>query len=150
MTGVSGGNRRFRTSFSTPRWVHNFSTPHWVHNVSDEMESLSRACHVGLAGALRKCALAVVLFAVVSLTPQPAFSATPPEVVVPEWARPGRCGTNALYAFLRLSGVSVDYQTLAAELPCDPTRGSSLADLATVAQRHGVRGTASFGTPGRQ
>lgn len=58
---------------------------------------------------------------------------------IPEWAKPGRCGTNAVYAFLRLSGQPIPYEEVAHAVPTEAARGSSLADLSEAANHFGVR-----------
>ncbi len=111
------------------------------------MVSVARACSVGRSTTLRKCTMCAVLSVAVVSAPRLAFSDTARGVQLPEWAQPGRSGTNALYAFLQLLGTPVSYQQLASELPCDPKRGSSLADLAEAAERHGVRAKALHVAP---
>jgi ABC-type bacteriocin/lantibiotic exporter with double-glycine peptidase domain len=54
------------------------------------------------------------------------------------WSEPGRCGLNAVYCFLRVSGVEVSYDELASRLPIDPERGSSIEDLERVAEESGL------------
>ena len=65
----------------------------------------------------------------------------PPESVgqEPSWSEPGRCGTNCLYALFRfLDFAGIQYEDLAKDIPVDAVRGSSLADLADAASRHGL------------
>lgn len=80
-----------------------------------------------------------VLWLVVAATP-PAD----PAAGMPQWARPGRCGTNCLYVYLAIQGrkgkhPDIGYDRVAAAVPTDADRGTSLAELAAAAREFGHR-----------
>lgn len=58
---------------------------------------------------------------------------------IARWAEPGRCGTNALYAMLRLSGHEVDFDDVYRATPVDPRHGATLQELADAAASLGVQ-----------
>ncbi len=70
--------------------------------------------------------------------------AAAPDRQVPEWAKPGRCGTNSLYVMLRTLTEArwieseISYEEVARQLPPDNDRGVSLAAIAEASQRLGV------------
>src|SRR5579883_3219255 len=72
------------------------------------------------------------------------FPPGPAAVKVPDWMLPGRCGVNCLFVYLKLlkdmrvSARTVTYDEVAAAVPVDRERGSSLADLSEGAKRLGA------------
>lgn len=78
--------------------------------------------------------------------PTPEGKGANPAAQIPEWSRPGRCGTNSLYVLLRLMAESgslakeIPYADVVKELLPEDDRGCSIADIEAAALRLGVRG----------
>jgi len=70
------------------------------------------------------------------------MSQTDPEF----WRVANRCGLNAVYLYLSLTGRPVGYGELEADIPITD-KGSSLAELGRVAEKHGARSVIVKATP---
>lgn len=75
----------------------------------------------------------------IALTAPGAEAPPPPEVAQDDlgWRSIYRCGPNSLYVVLLMHGKQVDYDSLVEEFNLTD-RGANVADLARVAQAHGI------------